>query len=134
MARKKFLITKPDEAAALAYIGNKLRDPYWPAEDTALQVKAERRYKTAKRDLVRLNAWCEAYLDSGQWTQLKNAIRAARKRKADLSRDPPKSVTLSHKAWLILSGLAKREGVTLSQVIEARLEKAWQKKVMRSRH
>jgi macrodomain Ter protein organizer (MatP/YcbG family) len=127
MARSRFIITRQDKAAALAYISNKLRDPYWPSENTGRQIKAARKYKTAKRELVTLNEWCETWLDSAQWTQLKNAIRAARKRAADLQRDPPKHVTLSHKAWQILSDLARRDGVTLSTLIEDRLGKAWDK-------
>ena len=127
MARSRFTITRQDKTAALAYISNKLRDPYWPSENTARQIKAERKYETAKRELVTLNEWCEKWLDSAQWTQLKNAIRAARKRTADMQRDPPKSVTLSHKAWQIISDLAKHDGVTLSTLIEDRLGKAWDK-------
>jgi len=114
-------------AAALVYIGSNLRDPYWPSEDTSAQVRAERKLRTAKRDPVRLNRWCEKHLSAAQWIQLKNAIRAARKRTADLSRDPPKTVTLSHKAWRIISDLAKRDGVTLSELIEDRLGKQWGK-------
>ena len=127
MARSRFTITRQDQTAALAYISNKLRDPYWPSEDTTRQLKAERKYKEAKRELVTLNEWCEKWLDSAQWTQLKNAIRAARKRTADLSRDPPKSVTLSRQAWRIISDLATRDGVTLSALIEDRLGKEWNK-------
>ena len=127
MARSRFTITRQDKTAALAYITNKLRDPYWPSEDTSRQLKAERKYKDEKRELVTLNEWCEKWLDSRQWTQLKNAIRAARKRTADMKRDPPKSVTLSRKAWRIISDLAKRDGVTLSALIEDRLGKEWDK-------
>lgn len=125
MARSKFTITRQDKAAALAYISAKLRDPYWPSEDTSRQMKAARKYHPAKGELVTLNAWCEKWLDSAQWTQLKNAIRAARKRTADLKRDPPKSVTLSHRAWQILSELARHDGLTLSALIEDRLGKEW---------
>jgi hypothetical protein len=34
---------------------------------------------------------------------------------------------LSHKAWRIISDLAKRDGVTLSALIETRLGKEWGK-------
>jgi macrodomain Ter protein organizer (MatP/YcbG family) len=127
MARSRFIITRQDKTAAVAYISNKLRDLYWPSKDTTRQLQAERKYKDAKRELVTLNEWCEKWLDSAQWTQLKNAIRAARKRTADMQRDPPKSVTLSRKAWLIISDLSKRDGVTLSALIEDRLGKEWDK-------
>jgi macrodomain Ter protein organizer (MatP/YcbG family) len=125
MARSRYTITEPDMPAALVYIRSKLRDPYWPSEDTTAQSKAERGFRTAKRDPVTFNRWCEKNLNTAQWSQLKNAIRAARKRTADLSRDPPKTVTLSHKAWRIISDLAKRDGVTLSALIEDRLGKEW---------
>jgi macrodomain Ter protein organizer (MatP/YcbG family) len=125
MARSRFTITQQDTAAALAYISNKLRDPYWPSEDTTRQLKAEREYETAKREPVTINEWCEKWLNSAQWTQLKNAIRAARKRTADLSRNPPKSITLSHTAWQIISDLARRDEVTLSALIENRLGREW---------
>jgi macrodomain Ter protein organizer (MatP/YcbG family) len=114
-------------AAAIAYIGSKLRDPWWPSEDTTAQLKAERGFRTGKRDPVTLNRWCEKHLNATQWKQLKNAIRAGRKRTADLSRDPPKSITLSHKAWQIISDLGKRDGVTLSALIGTRLGKEWSK-------
>ena len=67
----------------------------------------------------------EEWLSSAQWTQLKNAVRAARRRQADLSRDPTKHVTLPHRAWLMLHELAERDEVTLSELIEKKLEKAW---------
>jgi macrodomain Ter protein organizer (MatP/YcbG family) len=66
-------------------------------------------------------------MSADQWIQLKNAIPAARKRTADLSRDPPKNVTLSHKAWRIIADLARRDDVTLSALIEDRLGKEWGK-------
>jgi macrodomain Ter protein organizer (MatP/YcbG family) len=127
MARSRYTITEPDMAAALAYIGSKLRDPWWPSENTTAQVKAERGFIAAKRGPVTLNEWCEKHITTAQWFQLKNAIRAARKQTADLSRNPPKSITLSHKAWRIISDLAKRDGVTLSALIEDRLGKEWGK-------
>ncbi len=64
-----------------------------------------------------------------QWYQLKNAVRAARKRKADwgeaASRSPPVNVTLSRQAWMILKDLSKRDGVVLSDFIVNRLREEW---------
>jgi macrodomain Ter protein organizer (MatP/YcbG family) len=114
-------------SAASSYISRKLQSGYWPSEDVSIETKAERAYRKDKRDPITLTKWCEKWLTTAQWTQLKNAIRAARRRQADLTRDPPKHVTLSHRAWLILHELAERDGVTLSELIENKLEKAWMK-------
>jgi macrodomain Ter protein organizer (MatP/YcbG family) len=123
MTRPNYAITETDLTAAAHYIDSKLRGPYWPSDDTKARLSAARSFKNARRDPVTLTKWVEKHLDASQMGQLKGAIRQARKRVADLSRDKPKSVNLSHKAWLILSDLAKADGVTLSQVIEARLAK-----------
>ena len=127
MAKSKYTITQQDVAAATTYLSRKLDDGYWLSEELSQNTKAEREHKNTKRDPVTLNAWCEKWLDSAQWTQLKNAIRAARRREADLKRDPPKHITVSHQAWVILRDLSKSDGVTYSEFIETRLEKEWMK-------
>ncbi len=66
-----------------------------------------------------VNDWCEAHLDSEQWTKLKNALRARRKRKGDqVKGDNKVTVTLSRSAWIKLSSVAESHDVTLSQAIE----------------
>jgi hypothetical protein len=127
MARERYTITDGDLGFAVSYLSRKLQSDYWLSDDVSRETKAQRAYRAAKRDAVTLTAWGEEWLSSAQWTQLKNAVRAARRRQADLSRNPPKHVTLSHRAWLILHELAERDGVTLSELIEKRLEKAWMK-------
>jgi macrodomain Ter protein organizer (MatP/YcbG family) len=127
MPKTRYTITKDDWTFAVSYLSRKLQDGYWLSDDVSTQTKAERAYQKVKRDPVTLNAWCERWLTSTHWTQLKNAIRASRSRQADLSRDPHKHVTLSHKAWLMLHELAERDGVTLSEFLETKLEKSWLK-------
>ncbi|MEA2078887.1 MAG: hypothetical protein U9P00_03355 [Pseudomonadota bacterium] len=127
MTGPRYSITEPDQTAAVVYLSSKLRHPSWPTDDTKGHLSAVRTFKTVKRDPDKLTTWCEKYLSTDQWILLKAAIRQARKRTADLSRDKPKSVTLSHKAWRMLSDLAVRDGVTLSAVIEDRLAKEWGK-------
>ena len=127
MAKSKYTITQQDKAAATNYLTRKLDDGYWLTEDLTKNTKAEREYKKVMRDHVTLNAWCEKWLDAAQWIQLKNAIRAARRREADLKRDPSKHITLSHQAWIILRDLSKSDGVTFSEFIEKRFEKEWLK-------
>ena len=125
MPRERYRITDEDVGFAVRYLSHKLQIGYWLSDDVSVETKAQRAYQKAKRDAVTLTAWGEEWLSGAQWTQLKNAVRAARRRQADLSRDPPKHVTLSHRAWLILHELAERDGVTLSELIEKKLEKAW---------
>jgi macrodomain Ter protein organizer (MatP/YcbG family) len=127
MARERYRITPEDLRYAVRYLSRKLQDGYWVSDDVSTESKAERAFEKGRRDAVTLTAWGEEWLSSAQWTQLKNAVRAARRRRANLSRDPTKHVTLSHRAWLILHDLAERDGVTLSQFIEKRLHKAWLK-------
>jgi len=127
MARERYTITDGDLGFAASYLSRKLQYDYWLSDDVSRETKAQRAYRAAKRDAVTLTAWGEEWLSILQWTQLKNAVRAARRRQADLSRDPPKHVTLSHRAWLMLHELAERDGVTLSEFIEKKLEKAWMK-------
>jgi macrodomain Ter protein organizer (MatP/YcbG family) len=127
MARSRYTITQEDLGFAVSYLSRKLQSDYWPSDDVSRETKAERAHQKAKRDVVTLTAWGEEWLSSAQWTQLKNAVRAARRRQADLSRDPPKHVTLSHRAWLMLHELAERDTITLSELIEKKLEKAWMK-------
>jgi macrodomain Ter protein organizer (MatP/YcbG family) len=125
MARSRYKIGKEDLGFAVSYLSHKLRTGYWISEDVSEETTAERSYREAMRDPITLTEWCEKWLSSAQWTQLKNAIRAARRRQADLRRDPPKHVTLSHRAWLMLHELAQRDGVTLSELIERKFEKTW---------
>ena len=125
MARERYTITREDWGFAERYLSRKLQDGYWFSEDVSEETKAERADKKAKRDPVTLNKWCEEWLSSEHWTQLKNAIRAARRRKADLTREAPKHVTLSRRAWSMLHDLAERDGITLSEYLEVKLHKDW---------
>jgi len=116
MGRPKYIITPPDGSFARRWVEAKLANPAW--------LGSERSY-VAYQDLsarcetaAELNAWCEQWLDASHWRQLKNAVRAARKRARG---DDTISVTLSRKAWGILSYWAERDGGTLSSVIEQRL-------------
>ncbi len=116
MGRKKYSITSADAWYARRWIEKKLVNPTWLGE--------KRTYAAAKdlqnRDetLASLNEWCEVWLLSREWTQLKNAIRASRRR---AQTDNLKNVTLSRHAWAILCFWAKRDNCSFSEVIEKRL-------------
>ncbi len=112
MARPRFTLSTDDYLAAKAYVQRKLAtQPYWLDN-----VEAEDQWAQAKRDPLTLQHWCERWLSDEQLRQLKAALRAARKRLRDRSgtRDPAVNVTLSRPAWLILSALARCDGLTLS--------------------
>ncbi|HCS13860.1 MAG: hypothetical protein COS82_00410 [Zetaproteobacteria bacterium CG06_land_8_20_14_3_00_59_53] len=116
MARPKYQITPADSSFARRWIEGKLSNPAWLGADRSWQAHQNlvERIETA----VELNAWCVHWLDSRHWAQLKNAVRAARKR---AKTDDTVSVTLSRNAWGILSYWAERDACTLSGVIEQRL-------------
>ena len=123
MARERYRVTEEDRPAVVAYIRRKFAtEEYWLDSDSA-----RRAFVQVQRDPGALNAWCEKWLSGEQWEQLKNAVRATRKRFADRSgeRDPKVNVTLSRHAWLIVRALAKRERVTLSEFLEGRFEQEW---------
>lgn len=118
MARSKYRINEGDRWFAHRWIEKKLENP----ASLGLQrtFDASRAFAgledhSSSQDL---NNWCETWLTAHEWAQMKNAIRAGRRR----ARQPRvKSVTLSYKAWEILNYLAKRERCTISGVIEKRL-------------
>ena len=125
MARERYRVTEEDRSAVVAYIRRKFAtEEYWLESDSA-----RRAFAQIQRDpgAGAINAWCEKWLSGEQWEQLKNAVRATRKRFADRSgqRDPKVNVTLSRHAWLIVRALAKRERVTLSEFLEGRFEQEW---------
>jgi len=116
MGRPKYTITPADSSFARRWVEAKLANPAWLGSNDSWQAHQNlaERSETAEE----LNAWCEQWLDTTHWTQLKNAVRAARKRART---DDAVSVTLSRNAWGILSYWAEKDACTLSQVIEQRL-------------
>ncbi len=116
MARRKYRITAADHWFARRWIKGKLAHPLWLGEQQTWQ--AQQNFEQLGEDIESLNGWCETWLGSREWTQMKNAIRAARMRARE---HETKSVTLSRNAWAILDYWAEKEGCTLSEVIERRL-------------
>lgn len=127
MARQRYTITESDRPRAAGYIANRLHDDSYWLSAGGNPPEATETFQTAKSDRVTLNAWCEAWLSTDQWTSLKNALRAARKRDKGRSGKsaPPVHVTLSREAWQVLSDLAKRDKVTLSEWLVRRYRDEW---------
>lgn len=132
MARARYRITDQDYWHAYSWLEAKLKDTKtffdWFDGDTSKAVKAEREFnKIQSGDAEALNGWAEQWFSGAIWTQMKYAIRARRKRgleKYDVEK-AKKQVTLEHHAWQILSTIAEKEGVTLSQVINTYLNKQY---------
>lgn len=123
MARPRYTLSEDDLPAAKAYVQRKLAtQPDWLDN-----LQAEEEWAQVKRDPLTLGHWCERWLNEAQWRQLKAALRAARKRHRDHSgtRDPAVNVTLSRPAWLILSALARQDGLTFSDWLIRRHHDEW---------
>jgi len=116
VARKKYSITNHDHWFARRWIERKLENPTWLPENRTYPAKHA--LSRVKDDAIALNKWCELWLKKAQWLQMKNAIRAARKRSRGVD---TKTITLTQNAWFILDYHAQKENCTLSEVIEKKL-------------
>ena len=124
MARQRYKLTDSDRWFAQRWIETKLENPVWLGEHRTY--KATRSFELLTESRMgnptdSLNRWCETWLKSDEWTQLKNAIRASRRR---ANQPGTKTVTLSHNAWALLDFVASRDGCTLSEAIERYLSKS----------
>ncbi len=132
MARAKYTITDDDEFYAKNWIFNKLDSGFFPydfediSNSISANIKAKNNYRdNATKSVESLNHWCETHLNSAQWKQLKNAVRAARLRR-ERQRNYDKAVRridISNRARHMLQELSKHHGVTYSELIEKYLEK-----------
>lgn len=116
MAREKYNITNHDHWFARRWIEKKLENPMWLPDNRTYPAKHA--LSRVKDGAIPLNKWCELWLKKAQWTQMKNAIRAARKRSRGVD---TKTITLTQNAWFILDYHAQKENCTLSEVIERKL-------------
>lgn len=127
MSRQKYAITEDDFLFARKYLSRKFHED----DDWFLGCGAEEDFTASERDFRKvrtagkLNDWGERWLARSHWEQLKAAIRAARKRQRERSREGTKHVSLSWRAWSILHDMAERDGVTISDLIVSRLESEW---------
>jgi len=130
MARAKYTINEDDYLTAYLFLEKKVKDRHRfdgvkPDENETKHIvflteefQEITLYYNPENE-TRLNTWCEKWLSSADWTRLKITIRAKRKRIKDkMNACSSVSINLSREAHSILSICAKREGATLSQVIE----------------
>ncbi len=121
MARQRYVISDSDRWFVIRWLEKKLKNPTWLDEHRTY--KAGRAFELIQDSHVQhptdsLNRWCETWLMAAEWTQLKNAVRASRRR---AKKPEIKTVTLSHNAWSLLNYVANKENCTLSEVIEHHL-------------
>lgn len=127
MARPNYMIERDDLIHAKAYLGNRLRDyslqfnkelDREPANQEFLRISASR---TSKENAAELNQWCDRYLNHEEWRKLKESIRKRRQRWA--GNRELKTVTISAKSHKLMTELANRDQVTLSEALEFYLPK-----------
>lgn len=139
MPRAKYNITTDDFLHANFCLSGRLRNHTIEFDEDVSPLDAEKDYRKAvdhkrpkKQQAELLNAWCEEYLSSVEWTKLKAAIRKRRERYdrfGDL-----KTVTISTRAHKLLSRVADRDEVTYSEVLEHYLAKALNRRPRRKQH
>ena len=127
MPRAKYQVTDRDYTHVSAYLSDKL-------QLQSIDIRGDASLSVARRDLLevahsgqrkgraeRLNAWCEQYLPTAEWSKLKTATRKRRERWE--RHDQLKTITISAKAHRLLLRIANRDGVTFSEALEQRLAK-----------
>jgi len=119
MARQAYIINSYDHWFARRWIEKKLENPTWLANNRTYPARQALKY--VKDEPSSLNDWCQNWLKKEHWKQMKNAIRAARKRSHGVE---TKTVTLTHNAWFILDFHAQKNHCTLSEVIEQQLSQS----------
>ncbi len=126
MARPRKRFTKDEFKQALSYIDRKLKlDDSWPSGNLDGHERAYREFRRVRlrQDPDALQGWCERWLNEAERKKLLAALRARKKR--ERQEKCKKTVSLDERAWLYLSGLAKRDNVTLSEFLIKRLEEEY---------
>ena len=121
MPKKKYCVTDSDYNHARFYLADKLRDYGIQFAEEVSIASARDEFITVtdggekKGRANRLNSWCEKYLNGHEWRKLKAAIRKRRERWGN---HEAKSIMITVEAHKLLSGIAKRDNVTFSEVLE----------------
>lgn len=132
MARPRYTLTKDDGFTAWKWIDTKLRTLTLDVSQTTKVSNAARKSLNATRfgkNIKALNLWAETYMSSKEWVQLKNVLRAHKKRNKDKLHTNRGSVStnLTRGAHVILRELAIHYKVTQSEIIVKYLDKEFLK-------
>lgn len=129
MSRTRFVVTPADFLHASEYLSNRLRLRKLELVESCSWTTAERAFmgivggglkSTVRAEL--LQGWCESYLSSRDWSNLKTNIRKRRQRWKDP--EATKTVTVSAEVHALLTRLAKRDNVTFDDVLHFSLTHA----------
>lgn len=132
MGRPAYQIeSKADSITTHKWVEGQLRKASWLEYDEEGQFDFEHRYaaeQTFKKldyaNAEQLQAWCETWLRTEDWTRLKTTIRAKR-HNAEKSKDK-KNINVDYNAWIKLSALADAWDCTLSEAIDKLATPAYQ--------
>jgi macrodomain Ter protein organizer (MatP/YcbG family) len=104
------------------YIERKFRmNRTWPNEMQRQASKAAfETINTGHTEARELFQWCRTWLSPAQWSSLKSTLGAWRHYQTKTG-NQKKRITLDHEAWLYLTALAKRDGLTISRFLMDRL-------------
>jgi macrodomain Ter protein organizer (MatP/YcbG family) len=129
MPRPRYTITEDDFQHAYFYLSDKVRTFKVDYVNDGLLSSPEREFvavtkkKTSATKAVALNAWCEKYLSSAEWTKLKAGIRKRRERWEHHGQQ--KTLTVSSTVHSYLAKIAERDGVTYNEILEEVLYQTW---------
>lgn len=117
MTEQRYVIDARDVITIRQYIHKKLQvDLSWE-----LPLEAHRAFEQQVCDAITLSQWCQQWLNPEQWQRLQSALRASRYRQR-VRRKPSHygvhvHMRLTYQAWSILTQLAKRDGLTVSEFV-----------------
>ncbi|MCC6916924.1 hypothetical protein [Nitrosomonas sp.] len=126
MTNQTYIIRQQDRNAAVSFIDHQLdTQPDWLSEIESRRAMARQEYQQARTDPDSFNAWCHKWLNENQWIEIKQAICVARGRQEKRLRyiEPNKTISVTNEAWKILTELALKDQLSLSEVIVNRLGK-----------
>ena len=124
MTNHTYIIRQQDRNIAIGFIDSQLNKNHaWLNEIESQRIIAGQEYLQARTDSVSFNAWCQKWLNESQWAEIKQAIMARNRQETRLRyvAEPHKTISVTHRAWKILSEIALQEQLTLSEVIINRL-------------
>ncbi|MGI2124066.1 hypothetical protein ACRN9J_18155 [Shewanella baltica] len=115
-------ISDDDATAASVYLLRAVsRAKFWADTPRELKAEAVEKLNELNQDGQAISWWVGKYLTTDQQVKLATSIRQSRRRRAGAG----KSITISDKAHRILKRLSKVDDCSLSEVIEKRLVRAY---------
>lgn len=137
MTRHVYIIRQQDKKAATSFIDGLLnKNPEWFGTTEPQRSTAKQEYLESRADSNHFNMWCQKWLNETQWMEIRKVISARKDHGEERQRytEPHKTISLTHRAWEILSELALQDQISPSEVIINRLGKTTQHPVCLLNH